>query len=402
MLTEAAIKNAKPGRHADGRGIGLMLLVRDSGAKFWVQRLTANGKRREIGHGRWPDVGLAEARRAALAAFDAAAQGIDPVAARKGEQRRSIASGGTFGDAAAAYVEARQAAWRGKKTAAQFLDRLNKHASALMEMPPAAIDVDAVFNVLKPVWAAKPAMSKKLREHIEAVLEHTIATGQRPPGFNPAAWKGALRPLLPKVASVARNRHNPALEWQRVPAFMAALASMPLTSARCLGFVILTATRSGEARAAQWSEVDFDAALWRIPKTKTKSGRGHIVPLSPCAVALLRSMPQTSAFIFPSTTRKAQGGPLSDAALSALIKRIDAEQAGGWKDAEQQIIVPHGFRSSFRDWCGDNGHPRELAEAALSHQVGDATERAYARSALVERRRSLMNAWAEFIVKGAE
>lgn len=395
MLTEIRIRAAKPGKYSDGRGDGLMLVVKPTGAKFFVQRIKTNGKYRDIGHGSWPNVTLAEARRRAEATKQLAASGVEPVQARKAA-KAADPTGHTFLEAAEGYLTAHAPAWKGEKTAKLFRTRLEQHADHLLSMDPAAVSVADVTMVLQPIWTTKPVLAQKLRSHIEHVLEWATAAGWRPHGVNAAAWKGVLRPLLAKPAAVTRNRHNPALDWKRAPAFLSELRGEPPLTARCLELAILTAVRSGEARGVRWDEINFDESLWTIPAERTKSGREHVVPLNLPALALLKALHHKRAagpvFLNP------KGETYSDNALLALIRRMDrrsiARGEAGWKDSRGELITPHGFRSTFRDWCGDNGKPRDVAEAALAHADGSSTERAYARSTLLARRKGLMAEWA--------
>jgi len=370
-------------------------MVRDTGARFWIQRITVGGRVRELGHGSWPAVSLSQARRKAEAIRDTvAATGRLPE--REPVAPASAPAARTLRDAVNGYVAAHAPSWRGAKTAGQFKSRLERHAAALLDCDPAAITLDDVKAALLPIWTGKPVLAGKVRSALEHALEWAAAAGWRPAGLNPASWRGALRTQLAKPSAVTRNRHHPALPWARVADFLAALRRQPGHGARCLEFVILTAARSGEARGAAWVEIDFAAACWRIPARRMKAGREHVVPLPAPALALLRRQRAAVAadekLVFPSPSRR--GGPaLSDMALLAVIRRMDAD-GNSWVDERGERITPHGFRSSFRDWCGDTGQARELAEAALAHALGSATERAYARSGLLERRRALMDAWA--------
>lgn len=397
MLTDIKIKNAKPGKYSDGRGDGLFLLVRPSGGKFWLQRIKVATRYREIGHGSWPEVSLSDARRKAEATKEQATKGVDPAAARKAAHKASP-TGHTLLEAVEGHIAAHAPSWRGKKTAKLFRTSLEQHAADLLQRDPASITVADVQTVLAPIWTTKPVLAQKVRSRIEHAIEWATAAGWRQPGLNPAAWKGALRPLLAKPAKVTRNRHNPALPWAQVPAFLAVLKPETTPSARALELTVLTAVRSGEARGARWEEIDLDGKLWTIPATRTKSGREHRVPLSPAAVTLLEALKPGRGTPEGLVFRNPDGEAYSDMALLSLIKRMDGrstrEGGKGWKDERGERITPHGFRSSFRDWCGDNGKPRDLAEAALSHADGTATERAYARSDLLERRRELMIDWA--------
>lgn len=396
MLTEVQVRGAKPGRYSDGRGDGLMLVVSPAGARKWVQRVKVGARYRDIGHGSWPEVSVAEARRRAAEAKQQVEDGIDPIEARRGAKAAETASlGRTLRHAVEGYIAAHSPAWRTEKTARLFRKSLEDHAAGLLDREPAAIGLDDVRHVLAPIWATKPVLAQKVRSRIEHSIEWAMAAGWRPHGFNPAAWKGALRTLLAKPSKVTRNRHHPALPWARVGDFIAALRDENGNAARCLEWAILTACRSGEARGATWDEIDLEVGVWSIEASRTKAGRIHRVPLSQAAAALLRSMPRDGRLIFPNLRT---GARFSDAALTALIKRMNAGavRAGGqsWCDDRGDRITVHGFRSTFRDWCGDAGQPREVAEAALAHAMGSTTERAYARSDLFARRRALMDAWA--------
>lgn len=409
MLTDIKVRNAKPGRYSDGRGDGLMLVVSPAGARKWVQRVKVAGRYCDLGHGSWPDVSLAEARRKAEAVREQIAAGQDPLADRQQAARAARAAEAsppkplhTLRDAMEGYIAAHGPGWRSAKTETLFRTRMQQHAAGLLDRDPASLGIEDVHGTLAPIWATKPVLAQKLRSHLEHSIEFSMAAGWRPHGFNPASWAGALRTLLAKPSKVTRGRNHPALPWQRIHDFMTALRDESGNAARCLEWAILTACRSGEARAADWSEIDLANGIWWVPAEKMKSGRDHRVPLSPAALALARAMMAEHAkqpergIVFPNLATDAA---FSDAALLALVKRMDAAglKAGGegWRDPKGQKITPHGFRSTFRDWAGDNGKPRELAEAALAHVVGDATERAYARSDLFDRRRTLMDAWAQ-------
>lgn len=409
MLTAVQIKSlaSRNGLHFVGDGSGLCLLVRDgqAGAKEcrWVQRVRVAGRRREIGHGVFPAVSLAQARAAAKKVADEVAAGRDPVAERREREAAAIAAADaadreTFAAALDGYIGAHGAAWRSPKTKKQVRERMDRHAKALLKKPVRSIGKTDVLAVLRPIWTEKPVLAQQLRARMENVFEWAKAAGWRS-GENPAGWRGMLQPLLAKPSAVTRNRHHPALPWAQVPAFLAALRRVDGGAARCLELVILSAVRSGEARGALRGEFDLDAALWTIPAERMKAGKPHRVPLSAPALALLRSRivegMKKDALLFPSP----RGGAFSDMALLAVIKRMDKARtdAGevGWRDERGVRITPHGFRAAFRSWAGDTGQPRELAEHALAHAMGDATERAYARSDLLARRARLMVEWAE-------
>ena len=408
-IVDRQISTLPPGRHHDGRGTGLCLLVRPSGSRLWVQRVSIGGKVRELGHGAYPAVTLAEARKLAQLAKIAADAGHDPIADKKAAKAAAVAAalppvpepGRTLRDALAGYLAKHAPGWRGAKTEKLCRAMMDNHAAGLLARHVADITTQDVSDTLAPLWerGGKVETATKLRTRLEAVLEWAIAAGWRP-GPNPAVWRGGLRPLLARPDSIRDTRHHPALPWERVPAFVAALADENGNAARALHLAVLTAARSGEVRGADWAEVDLAAKLWTIPAARMKSKREHRIPLTPAALGLLRSMlPEggrkpAAGLIFPNP----KGAIYSDMALLAVVKRMDAADqradGPGWRDRAGERIAPHGFRAAFRMWCGDHGQDRDLAEMALAHTVGDETERAYARSDLLARRRTLMDAWA--------
>lgn len=385
-----------PGRYSDGVG-GLILSVsagRSGPRKNWLLRYSApDGRRREMGLGRYPDVSLADARRAAEAVRRDVAAKIDPLerkAAAK-EAAPAKAEAATFRDAAEAYVAAHEAGWRNAKHRAQWVSTLATYAFPMIgAMPLSAVDTEAVLRVLAPIWTAKPETASRVRGRMETVLDYATARGWRPAGLpNPARWRGHLALTLPKRSKVAAVRHHPAVPIADMPALWAALAERTGAGADCLAFAILTAARSGEARGARWRELDMDKAVWTVPGPRMKGGREHRVPLSAAALAILKRRAAAhgcdpDALAFASDLRSR--GQLSDMTLGAVLRRLGRTE------------TPHGTaRSSFRDWAGEAGFPRELAEAALAHAVADKTEAAYARSDLLERRRPMMAAWARFL-----
>lgn len=404
-LTDVKLRGTlAPGRHYDGRGLGLYLVVRESGARSWQQRLRVRGgKVIELGHGTYPDVGLAEARRRAQAAQDMVDAGQNPAEARRAaKQQETIAVERTFSAAINAYVEAHAPAWKSAKTKPIFVNSLQAHAKPLLDRPARDITLNDVRATLAVIWTKTPVLAQKVRARIEAVLEWSTAAGWRS-GPNPAAWAGALRPLLAKPSAIHKTRHFPALSWQRVPQFISALRQQPGSGARCLHLCILTACRSGEARGADWSEIDLDKAIWTIPPERMKAKTAHRIPLSPAAVALLKGL-------LPADGKKparrlvfanADGKPYSDMTLLAVILRMHEAlvERGepGWLDEHGERITPHGFRTSFRTWCGDHAVPRELAEMSLAHKIGSAVEQAYARNDLLDRRREVVEKWCTFI-----
>lgn len=389
-LKAVFIPHLPRGRHHDGGG--LVLLVRPSG-RWWIARITANGKRREIGLG--PAVGpaavpLAEARRKAAELRRQARAGIDPLAERDAERARRRAEAAaaqaariTFETAMREYITAHQAGWRNQKHAQQWEATLRQHAASLLPMPVGEVATEHVLATLRPIWTALPETASRVRGRVEAVLDLATVRGWRA-GENPARWRGHLSHLLPARAKVARVEHHAAVPWRELPAVMARLAESSGTAASCLRFAVLTAARSGEARGATWAEIDLGNALWTVPAARMKAGREHRVPLSDAAVALLREMEplrRADGLAFPGGR---VGRPLSDVSLAKALRL-----AGGG-DA-----TVHGMRSAFRDWASEVARaPREVAEATLAHANKDRVESAYLRSDFLDARRELMAAWA--------
>lgn len=375
----------EPGRHADGDG--LYLVVDEGGGKRWVYLFRLAGKRREMGLGPLRMVSLAQARDLAGKARAMAAQGLDPVAARQAalpSPEPAPRAAPTFAAIADAFMDARAGEWRNAKHRQQWRNTLTTYAANLWTMPVAEVDTPEVLAALRPIWREKPETASRVRGRIERILDAAKVEGHRE-GENPARWRGHLEHTLPKAAKLSRG-HHPALPYRDVPAFVAALRERVADSARALEIIILTAARSGEVRGMRASEVDLEAAVWTVPAERMKGGRPHRVPLSRPALALLA--PRLAAvepddLLFTNT----KGGMFSDMVFDALFERAKVEN-----------VTTHGFRSSFRDWAGDEtDFPREVIEAALAHQVGDDVEIAYRRGDALEKRRQLMDLWASFV-----
>lgn len=339
-------------------------------------------KRVEMGLGSARDVSLATARQKATAARSLLAGGLDPLEAKRTlPDKRRFRS---FGEAADDYIAAHEPGWRNAKHAAQWRMTLTEYAKPLRSMPVEQVDTAAVLATLQPLWRAKPETASRLRGRIEAVIDAARAYGDIEQGVpNPARWKGHLDNLLPKP-EILRRGHHAAMPFGDVPAFLERLRSYGGVTASAIQFLILTAARSGEVFGATWSEIDHDARVWTIPAGRMKGGREHRVPLSQEAIRIIEEMgaARTCEFIFPGRSGR---GPLSTMAFDMVLRRMNAG------------ATVHGFRSSFRDWCGEKtSFPREVAEAALAHVSGDATERAYRRGDALEKRRELMEFWANF------
>ena len=376
-LTVAMVRAlAAPGRYGDGST--LFLNISPGGSKSWIQRVVVNGRRRDIGLGGWPVVSLAKARQRAFANRVAIADGRDPLA----DKRK--ASVPTFREAAGRTFEASRRRWRSEKTAANWMQQLERHAfPVLADLPVDQIGREHVLRVLSPIWGRKLDISRKLRGRIRAVLAWCQAHGFVEVNVAGEAIDGALAPM-PAVEA-----HYRALAFGEVGKALETIeASRASLSARaCFRFVVLTACRSGEARAATWNEIDTEAREWRIPASRMKTNAEHRVPLSDAALAVLelvRPLRDQSDVVFPSPLRA--GRPLSDMTLTKVLRDTGL--------ADRATV--HGFRSSFRDWCAETGKPREVAEAALAHVVGG-VEGAYFRSDLFERRRGLMDRWASYV-----
>lgn len=393
-LTVERMKNAsgdgdkksplKPGRHADGGG--LYLVVEPSGSARWafIFRWRDNpgrpgaGRLREMGLGSLGAVTLRRAREKATAARASLADGVDPIAARK-----AVAGIPTFGEVADEVVAVKAAETDSKASVARLKRALEVYAAELRPLRVDSVDTAAVLAVLRPIWLTKSETAHKARGLIEAVLNAAKAKGYRS-GENPAAWRGHLDHLLPRQSKAGRG-HHAAMARGDLPAFMVALRQREAISALALEFLILTASRMSEVTGATWSEIDLDQKVWNRPAERMKNRRAHRVPLSPRAVEILEKVAagRTGDFVFPGA---GDGRSLSGGAFDALVRRMGVEG-----------ITTHGFRSTFRDWAGEETtFPRELAEEALAHTVGDQTERAYRRGDALEKRRALMDAWARY------
>jgi integrase len=376
-LTTKAVQNlSKPGRYGDGEG--LYLVIDDKGVKAWVLRFQINGRRRDMGLGRFPGREVKEARLAAKAARKLIGEGVDPI-----EDRKAPTGVPTFLAASEAIIADLSPGWRGAKTKEGWERSLYRHAGSLAKKPVDQITTDDVLRVVRPLWTAKPESGAKLRERLERLLDAARAKGWRT-GENPARWRGHLAHMLPKRQKLSRG-HFKAMPYADAPTFMAKIRKQASMGARALEWTILTASREGMTRGATWREIRGE--VWTIPAARMKDGRDHRVPLSAAALALVERMAlggrPASGFIFPGSR---DGSALSNATQDAVLKRMGLD------------YTVHGFRSTFRDWAGDEtDHAREVVEAALAHAVGDAVERAYRRGDALEKRRRLMADWATFL-----
>ena len=372
-LNARKVETAKPGKYGDGNG--LQLVVAPTSARKWVLRVMRDGKARELGLGSFPTVSLLEARERAAEIRKQVRAGIDPKAAAAKEKAIP-----TFKELADEVVESLEKGFRNAKHRAQWKSTIKTYAAALHDLRVDAVGTDDVLGVLKPIWTEKPETASRVRGRIEKVLDAARAKGFRS-AENPARWRGHLDHLLPKAQKLARG-HHAAMPYEAVPAFVEELHKRDAMAGLALEFLILTAARTGEVLGARWSEIDLEAKVWTVPANRMKANREHRVPLVPRAIEILAKAKkaQTTDFVFPG--QKAER-PLSVMALEMVLRRMKIEDA-----------TVHGFRSSFRDWAGNETQfPRELAEQALAHVIGDKAEQAYRRGDALERRRGLMDAW---------
>ena len=383
-------KLTKPGYYGDGGG--LWLQVSATGSKSWVYRFSLNGRAREMGLGPLRKVPLASARACAQSCGELCQQGIDPIDAKRAKQAQAAldtAKAVTFGDCATRYIEAHRAGWRNAKHAAQWQATLDTYAKPVIgSLAVQAVDTGLVLNVLEPIWNTKPETAGRVRGRIESILDWARVRGFRS-GENPARWRGHLDKLLPRKSKVRAVQHHPALPYGEVPQFMTQLRQQQGMAAQCLEFVILTACRTGEAIGATRNEVNSKDRTWTIPGSRMKAGKEHRVPLSDRAMQLAQTDSQLVVGEFLFLGGVGQRG-LSNMALTALLRRMGRDG-----------ITVHGFRSAFRDWAAETtAFPNEVVEMALAHVIGNAAEAAYRRGDLFEKRRRLMEAWADYCAHG--
>lgn len=385
-LTNTQIKAvSQKGRVSDGGG--LYLNVSKTGSKSWLFMWTRNGRRREMGLGSLKsgtvNVSLAMARQKAEEVRTILGRGGDPFTAMN--ERIASRKKLTFGEAAEDTIDALRHTWRNEKSEAQWrMTLLENYAKPLCNRPVDEITTEDVVRILKPIWLEKAETARRLRARIEKVLDHAKVRGERT-GDNPAKLKGHLDHILPKANKLQRG-HHAAMPYKDVPDFMERLQDAKGASARALELTILCATRTGETLNAKWEEIDLDNDLWTIPAERMKALNEHLIPLSQPAISLLRLQysKRINDFIFPG---QAPNKPLSNMAMTKVLKSL----------CEEHYTV-HGFRSSFRDWAGEEtSFAREISEQALAHVIGSTTERAYRRGDALKRRHDLMSAWSNYI-----
>ncbi len=399
--------------HAGGKGnamvavggvAGLYMQVTPKGGKTWVLRVRVGAKRRDIGLGGFPTVTLSQARDKAREVRHMIERGIDPIEERKTAKAALVMAqrrGLLFKDAVDKALASKLDAFRNGKHRDQWRSTLDNYAiPELGDLFVHQIDTAAVLRVLQPIWATKTETATRVRGRIEAVLSWATVAGHRT-GDNPARWAGNLKELLPAASKVAKESNHPALQLDDAPRWLTDLRSRDGIPARALEFVALTAARSGEVRGAEWDEIDLERGLWIIPAHRMKMQREHRVPLPADAVALLKALPRfaDNSLVFPAV----RGGKLSDMTLSMLMKRMhsaatDRSEKGFIDRVSKRPAVPHGLRSTFRDWVAERTqYPGEMAEVALAHHISSAVEAAYRRGDMIEKRRAMMASWSDFV-----
>lgn len=376
-LTVAQVRSiTKPGRHSDGGG--LYLKVRKTGSRAWVFVSKKHGREKELGLGAADSISLADVRELSADLRKKSNEGT-PL-----ESQQKPVAIPTFKDCMDQFLAAKEQGWKSEKHRAQWRMTLGKYAKPLHKLLLTEITTPDVLKILEPIWLTKHETASRLRGRIEAVLDYGKAMGWRT-GENPAVWRGNLRILLPHYSKTRNVKHHAAVPFEDMPEYMPFLRSREAVTARLLEFIILTAARSGEARNATFDEVDVNARTWTIPKERMKMDREHIVPLSHRAfeVVLAQAEFRSGDLIFanPSSNKAFDVN-----ATRMLMKRMDCGH-----------FTTHGFRSTFRDWAGDKTlHQRETIEAALAHGIKDKAEAAYRRSSALEKRRVLMQDWADY------
>jgi integrase len=344
-----------------------------------------------MGLGGLTKVSLADARKKATDARRTLSDGSDPVTLRQEEETRRAAAEKltaahfmTFDKCAEAYISAHEISWRNEKHRQQWRNTLTTYVSPVFGFAPVQkIDIDFVMKVIEPLWNTKTETARRVRGRIEVILDWARVRGYRT-GENPARWRGNLDHLLPARSKVRAVKHYAALPYSEIGAFMQDLRTMEGASAAALEFLILTVARTGEIIGARWPEIDLKNSVWVVPAARMKSGREHRVPLSSPAIAVLkRTSSSKNDCVFPG---RSPGAPLSNMALLMTLGRMNRGN-----------VTAHGFRSTFRDWAAEcTNFPHEVVEMVLAHAIEDKTEAAYRRGDLFEKRRRLMDAWAEY------
>lgn len=413
-LTPLFCKNAPVGFHCDGGSLYLSVRPMKDGegvSRSWIFRYRRAGRLRDLGLGPMTTVGLAAARERARQARQKLLDGVDPIEERNAARVAAAVSAArrmSFEQCAEGYIEANKSGWKNAKHADQWRSTLLTYAYPVIgSLPVDAVETVHVMQILEPIWKTKTETASRVRGRIEKVLDRAKVLKLRS-GENPARWVGHLDQLLPKKSQVAPVENHPALPYSQLPEFMADLRKREGFGARALEYSILTAARSADTIGGKWTEIDQHDKLWTVPKDRMKGKKGarkrdHVVPLTRQAFAILEAAArsgQENEYLFPGDN---PGEPLSNAAMAAVIDRMNEDRAKAglpkWVDPQQggREIVPHGFRSTFKDWCVEETEfPNEMSEMALAHTLPDKVEAAYRRGNMRERRRRMMADWATF------
>jgi integrase len=385
LLTPLEIRKiTEVGRHAVGKG--LYLQVSKWNTRAWVYRYQIAGRRTEMGLGSCDTVTLAKARVLAKGYGELIKEGTDPKIKRDAAIAENITKQiWTFDKCAEAYIEAHSPSWKNAKHGQQWRNTLKQYASPVIgSLPVREINTASIMRVIDPIWLTKTETASRVRGRIERILSWSIVNGYREHP-NPAIWRGNISELLPKPSEVSEEQHHAALPYKEAALFMQELSNRKTITAKALAFTILTASRTKEVIEASWDEIDLKEKVWTIPKGRMKSKRVHRVALTDDLIKLLESLPRLSGWLFPSPRA---GKHISNMAMLKLLK----------EGMNRPDLTVHGFRSTFRDWAAEvSPYPRELAEAALAHVLGDKTEAAYQRGDLLEKRREMMLAYSAFV-----
>ncbi|HEY8594856.1 MAG TPA: tyrosine-type recombinase/integrase [Devosiaceae bacterium] len=396
VLTDVRARRIGPGAKPvyDGTVPGLQLVpssVRGTGK--WILRYVSpvTGKRRDMGLGRYPEVGLSAARKAAFEAREVISGGSDPLELRRAEREalRVENEVPTFEEAARQVFEDIRHGFRNPKHADQWINTLERYIfPKIGSRVVSELRASDFADALRPIWLDKPETASRVRQRCDTVMKWCAARD-----YVVASPVGVVGKLLARQPGKReRVEHHPALPWRDIPAFVRDVlhTENPSIGKQALEFLILTAARSGEVRGMTWAEIDFDKAIWTVPTSRMKARAAHRVPLSPRALEILaarKAVRTESPLVFPSR----RNTPLSDMTLSKILRDANVPS-----DIPGRRATAHGFRSSFRDWASESGYPRDLAERALAHTIRNAAEAAYHRTDLLDARREMMQAWAVF------
>ncbi|CDG55188.1 MULTISPECIES: tyrosine-type recombinase/integrase [Halomonadaceae] len=391
LTTKGVQKLVKESNHGmTNDGDGLYLKIGKGGGASWIYRFRWNGRLRDMGLGSYADKTLSNARESAAENRKLVKQGIDPLAVREQKnEKKSVTV--TVTHCAARYIQSHRRSWRNAKHARQWVSTLKTYVRPVIgNLPVEEVTTQDILKILTPIWTVKNETAKRVQGRIENILDFAAAHEYRDQ-VNPARWRGHLDKLLAKPSRVQKVNHHPAMPYDQVATFIGSVQLYKSMSSKALLFLILTATRTSEVLNAEWKEIDIGKATWQIPAERMKANREHRVPLSKQAIDLLLSLSRVkgNSFIFPGMKA---GRPLSNMSLLQFMRGLGYGPSG-----EKGNYVPHGFRSSFRDWTGEvTSYPRDVAEMALAHAIENKVEAAYRRGDLFEKRRAMMQHWADY------